>query len=73
MTPLHARPKEYRNLYNASRVSNRGGKKEDTLEREFDKETSTMIDLGWKHFWLNRGRKKPPYVSSRQIGVFDNL
>ena len=71
MTPLHARPKAYRNLHNATRVSNRSGKSEDTLSRAFDKETIRMIDEGWKHFWLSRGVKKPPSVSSRTAGVFD--
>ena len=73
MTPLHARPKAYRNLHNATRVSNRGGKSEDTLGRAFDKETIEMIDSGWKHFWLKRNRTKPPYVSNRHIGVFSDL
>jgi hypothetical protein len=71
MTPLHARPKAYRNLHNAKRVSNRGGKSEATLDREFAKETAKLIDAGWKAFWNKRGAKKPPYVSSRQIGVFE--
>jgi hypothetical protein len=71
MTPLHARPKAYRNLNNARRVSNRDGKSEETLDRAFDKETAAMIDEGWKHFWRNRGKNKPPYVSSRTVGVFD--
>ena len=73
MTPLHARHKEYRNLHNARRVSNRGGKSEATLDREYNKETAKLIDEGWKAFWEKRGLSKPPYVSDRQIGVFDTL
>ncbi len=73
MTPLHARPKAYRNLHNAHRVSNRGGKSEATLDREYNKETAKLIDEGWKEFWKKRGVNKPPYVSHRQIGVFDTL
>jgi hypothetical protein len=71
MTPLHARPKAYRNLHNATRVSNRGGKSEETLDRAFDKETIEMVNAGWKHFWNERGVKKPPYVSNRTTGVFE--
>ena len=73
MTPLHARPKAYRNLHNAKRVSNRDGKTEEMLDRAFDKETIEMIAAGHKHFWKKRGIKNPPYVSYRQIGVFDTL
>jgi hypothetical protein len=73
MTPLHARPKAYRNLHNARRVSNRGGKSEDTLDREYNKQTSKLIDEGWKAFWKKRGLNKPPYVSDRHVGVFDTL
>jgi len=73
MTPLHTRPKAYRNLHNARRVSNRGGKSEDTLDREFNKETAALIDEGWKVFWKKRGLNKPPYVSDRCVGVFDTL
>ena len=73
MTPLHARPIAYRNLHNARRVSNRGGKSEESLYREFDKQTAIMIDKGWKAFWKKRLVNKPPYVSDRQIGVFDTL
>jgi len=29
------------------------------------------IDEGWREFWINRGRKTPPEVSSRVIGCFD--
>ena len=73
MTPLHARPKAYRNLHNARRVSNRGGKSEATLDREYNKETATLIAEGHTAFWKKRGVSKPPYVSDRQIGVFDTL
>ena len=73
MTPLHARPKAYRNLHNARRVSNRGGKSEATLDREYNKETAALIAEGHKTFWKKRGVNKPPYVSDRQIGVFDTL
>ena len=73
MTPLHARPIAYRNLHNARRVSNRGGKSEETLDREYNKETAKMIAEGHNAFWKKRGINKPPYVSDRQIGVFDTL
>jgi len=73
MTPLHARPKAYRNLHNAKRVSNRGGKSENTLEREYNKETAKMIAEGHKAFWKKRGISKPPYVSGRHVGVFETL
>ncbi len=73
MTPLHTRPKAYRNLFQANRISNRDGKTEEMLDRAFDKETIEMIAEGHKHFWKKRGIKKPPYVSHRQIGVFDTL
>ena len=70
MTPLHARPKEYRNLYNAKRVTNRE-ETEAFLEREFDRETIKMVSDAHKDVWKRRGRKKPPYVSKRYVGVFD--
>lgn len=70
MTPLHTRPKAYRNLYNATRVSNNGGKTEKQIIRQSEKELIKSIDLGWKTFWKKRNIKKPPYVSSRQLGVF---
>lgn len=71
-TPLHARPKAYRNLYNARRVTNRG-KTDATMDKEFTRETVRMVDEGWKAFWKKRGINKPPYVSDRQICVFDTL
>ena len=73
MTPLHARPKAYRNLHKAKRVSNRGGKSEETLDREYNKETAKLIAEGHKAFWEKRGISNPPYVSDRQIGIFDTL
>jgi len=73
MTPLHTRPKAYRNLHQANRVSNRGGKSEAALDREYNKETAKLISEGHKAFWKKRGVNKPPYVSDRQIGVFDTL
>ena len=73
MTPLHTRPKAYRNLFQANRVSNRDGKSEETLDREYTKETIKLVDEGWKSFWKKRGVKNPPHVSDRCIGVFDIL
>ena len=72
MTPLHARPKAYRNLYNAKRVTNRE-ETEAFLEREFDRETIKMVDEGWKAYYEKRGIKKPPYVSDQYVGCFDTL
>ncbi len=72
MTPLHARPKAYRNLYNAKRVSNREETESD-LETAYDKQTAAMVDTGWKTFWEKRGISKPPHVSARQIGIFNTL
>ena len=73
MTPLHTRPKAYRNLFQANRVSNRDGKTEEMLDRAFDKETIEMIAEGHKAFWKKPGIRKPPYVSARQIGDLDTL
>ena len=72
MTPLHARPKAYRNLYNARRVTNRE-ETESALELAYDKQTAAMVDTGWKTFWEKRGISKPPHVSQQQIGIFDTL
>lgn len=72
MTPLHARPKAYRNLYNAKRVTNRE-EAESALEIAYDKQTAAMVDKGWKTFWEKRGISKPPHVSAKQIGIFDIL
>jgi hypothetical protein len=72
MTPLHARPKAYRNLYNARRVTNREGT-EAFMDRKYRKETIRMVDEGWKAFWAKRGIKKPPHVSDQCVGVFDIL
>jgi ribosomal protein L31E len=72
MTPLHARPKAYRNLYNARRVTNRE-ETEAALERQFREETVRIVDEGWKAFWAKRGIKKPPHVSDQVLGVFDIL
>ena len=62
MTPLHTRPKEYRNLFQANRISNREGKTEEMLDREYNKETAKLIAEGHKAFWKKRGVNKPPYV-----------
>ena len=72
MTPLHARPKAYRNLYNARRVTNRE-ETESATERAYDKQTATLVDEGWKTFWTKRGVSKPPHVSDQAIGCFDTL
>ena len=72
MTPLHARPKAYRNLYNAKRVTNRE-ETESALEIAYDKQTAAMVDTGWNTFWEKRGISKPPHVSAQQIGIFDTL
>jgi hypothetical protein len=72
MTPLHARPKAYRNLYNAKRVTNRE-ETEATMDKEYRKETIRIVDEGWKAFWEKRGTNKPPHVSDQCVGVFDIL
>ena len=72
MTPLHARPKAYRNLYNARRVTNRE-ETESAIERAYDKQTAAMVDTGWKTFWEKRGISKPPRVSDQAIGCFDTI
>lgn len=72
MTPLHARPKAYRNLYNAKRVTNRE-ETEAFLERKFRRETARIVDEGWKAFWKKRGINKPPHVSAQAVGCFDIL
>ena len=72
MTPLHARPKAYRNLYNAKRVTNRE-ETEAALDRAYREETFRIVDEGWKAFWAKRGVKKPPHVSSQVVGCFDIL
>ena len=72
MTPLHARPKAYRNLYNARRVTNRE-ETESAIERAYDKQTAALVDEGWKTFWEKRGIAKPPRVSDQAIGCFDVL
>ena len=72
MTPLHARPKAYRNLYNARRVTNRE-ETEAFMDKEYRKETIRIVDEGWKAFWEKRGINKPPHVSDQCVGVFDIL
>lgn len=72
LTPLHARPKAYRNLYNANRVTNRD-KTVAAIDREYRQETIKMVDEAWKAFWDRRGVKKPPHVSHQRVGCFDTL
>tara|TARA_B110000305_G_scaffold22617_1_gene20678 strand:- start:93 stop:323 length:231 start_codon:yes stop_codon:yes gene_type:complete len=72
LTPLHARPKAYRNLYNANRVTNRD-KTVAAIDKAYRRETAEMVDKAWKAFWAKRGIKKPPHVSKQRVGAFDTL
>ena len=41
-------------------------------ERAFERQIKEDVDQGWKAFWAKRNRTKPPYVSNRWLGVFEN-
>ena len=64
MTPLHARHKDFRFLYKANHKI-----KNVTYKVIGDKEKQE-INKGYLNFWRRR-KRKPPYVSDDQIGVFD--
>ena len=73
MTPHHARPKAYRNLYRARPVAKRDARSETeaALQKRFDKESVEIVHNGWKHFWDARGIKHPPNVSKHTLYCFD--
>jgi hypothetical protein len=68
-TPLHARPKNVRDLFRARPASRQKANRKASLEE--DKKIIEDIDRAHKAFWKRRGFSKPPRVSKTAAFDFD--
>lgn len=68
-TPLHARPKNVRDLFRARPASRQKAHRKAALEE--DKKIIEDIDRAHRAFWKRRGFSKPPRVGKKVAFDFD--